>query len=381
MHNPFRYGDIVTGEHFTNRDREVAELAADIRSGQNLVILSPRRYGKTSLVRRVLERVGRDGVRWAYLDLLGTPTKDRLATGLARALFKGLISPFERNLNQVLSWFLRLGIRLRGVALPDGSVSVELVPEARPSDLDDVLERLFALPGRLAQERRVRVAVVFDEFQEITAIDPHLPAAMRTIFQQQGEVAHVFLGSRKHLMERVFTSENEPMYRLAKAVPLKPISRADFDSFIRRRFADTGAIIDDEAVSLLLDVSGGHPHATQELAHFAWNLGSEDGGRATRSHVEEALESVLEAESAHYTSVWMGLNGNQRLLLYAIAGEESRPFSDETRRRLGLGAPSTVHRAVQRLLAEDLVEQRPDGVLRVLDPLLARWIQKLAGQS
>lgn len=96
MENPFHYGEVVTGTYFTNRKSELAELMADVRNGQNLVIISPRRYGKTSLVFQSLDHLKQEGILVAYLDLFRTPTKDRFADHLAEAIYSGLVAPLER---------------------------------------------------------------------------------------------------------------------------------------------------------------------------------------------------------------------------------------------------------------------------------------------
>src|SRR5689334_18375891 len=111
MENPFRYGEIATGDHFTNRLAELAELTADLCNGQNVVIISPRRYGKTSLVVRVIDRLRQDRVLVSYLDLFRTPTKDRFADRLAGAIYDGLVAPMERVQHCALELFQQLSLR------------------------------------------------------------------------------------------------------------------------------------------------------------------------------------------------------------------------------------------------------------------------------
>src|ERR1043166_6995667 len=105
--NPFRYGAVARGPFFTDRERELAALLPDLRGGQDVVVVSPRRFGKTSLVERALETLRGEGVV-AYLDLLGAPTKAELADDLAQALYEGLVSPVERALDRVRSFFSHL---------------------------------------------------------------------------------------------------------------------------------------------------------------------------------------------------------------------------------------------------------------------------------
>lgn len=375
MENPFHYGEVVTGTYFTDRKSELEELVADIHNGQNLVIISPRRYGKTSLVFQSLERLKQEGILVAYLDLFRTPTKDRFADHLAEAIYSGLVAPLERIWQRAIDVFQKLPIRPKITINQDGTPSFEFAAGVRERDIDRTIEGLLALPGQIARERRRRAALVIDEFQEVIGIDPHLPALMRAVFQLQGEVAHVFLGSRRHLMERVFTDENEPMYRLAKPMLLREIDVEDFALFIHERFAATGQMITDDAVQRILEVTAGHPHDTQELCYFTWAVAEAERKSATRELVEKALDRVIEAENARYTTLWEGLSRHRRLVLTAlIAGGGKAVYSEEYRRQYRLGAASSVQRTLAYLVERELVEFSSDGTYSIPDVLLRAWI-------
>lgn len=377
MENPFHYGEVVTGTYFTDRKPELAELIADIHNGQNLVIISPRRYGKTSLVFQSLERLKQEGILIAYLDLFRTPTKDRFADHLADEIYSGLVAPVERLWQRAIDVFQKLPIRPKITINHDGTPSFEFTAGEREREIDRTIESLFALPGQIARERRRRVALVIDEFQEVISIDPHLPSLMRAVFQLQSEVAHVFLGSRRHLMERVFTNKNEPMYRLAKPMLLREISAEDFAPFIHERFMATGQRITSEGVQRILDVTEGHPHDTQELCYFAWAIAEAEEMTATPRVVERALDHVIEAENARYTTLWEGLSPHRRLLLAAlVAGGGKAVYSEEYRRRQRLGAASSVQRTLAHLVERELVEFSSDGTYSVPDVFLRAWIAR-----
>lgn len=381
MENPFRFGEIVRGYHFTGREREIAELTSDIRSGQNVVVISPRRYGKTSLVLATLDQLPEREVLRAYVDLLRAPTIDRLPNLLAGAIYSGLVSPLARTWDRAGQIFTNLPLRPKLVVASDGSVEVEFAPGAAQPDLHSTIERLLELPGKIARERDVRVALVLDEFQAVVDLDPHLPALMRAIFQQQAEVAHVFLGSRRHLMARLFTDENEPMFRLAKPIPLGPLARDRFAQFIQDRFAATRTPIETAAVDRVLDLTGGHPNDTQELCAFLWAIGSTGKSFPIAADVvDEALERVLDAESARFLTIWERLPGPQRALYAAIATEPGLGiYKKDFRDRHGLGDPAHVRRSIERLLDLGLVETipGPTTAYRVTDTFVAAWLCRI----
>jgi hypothetical protein len=377
LDNPFRYGDVATGSYFTDRQVELAELEADIRNGQDVVIISPRRYGKTSLIFRAVEHLRQDGTLIAYLDLFRSPTKDRFADHLADAIYGGLVAPIERVWQHAVGVFQKLPIQPKVTINPDGTPSFEFTAAQHSRDIDRTIESLLELPQRIADERKRRVALILDEFQEIVTIGPELPALMRSYFQLQPDVAHVFLGSKRHLMERVFTDVNQPLYRLAKPVTLRPISAEDFGVFIRERFAVTRQQITDDAVARILAIADGHPHDTQELCYFTWALAETERTAATPQLVDRALTRVIEAEDARFTTLWEQLSPHQRLVLTALSLEGGTVYSEAYRRRHRLGSAASVQRSLGRLVERELVEFSPQDGYRVPDVFLRAWVTQV----
>ena len=197
--NPFRYGALAFDEAFTDRERELRELKADIRNGQDVVVFAPRRYGKSSLVLRALQDLRRQGVLSAQVDLMTAPTKEKLAEKLAKAIHEGIASPLYRARERALGVFRGLRITPTVTIDPeDSSVSFGFEPGRTPTDVDATVERLLALPGELAADRGRVVALVLDEFQEVVEIDPNLPKLMRAVFQEQPNIAHIYAGSKRH---------------------------------------------------------------------------------------------------------------------------------------------------------------------------------------
>jgi hypothetical protein len=207
----------------------------------------------------------------------------------------------------------------------------------------------------------------------VTTIDPRLPALMRAVFQEQPDVAHVYSGSRRDMMRTLFTHQNEPFFRSAKVVELGVIAPELFAPFIRERFDATTRGIADDVLAALLDTTGGHPYATQELAYALWELVPE-GFTATRADFERALENVLHGENAHFTLVWESASRAQRLLLQALAVEPGRVQGESYRLRFGLPAASTVQRAAETLASEELLRRADDGAYVIAEPFLRECI-------
>lgn len=375
--NPFRFGDLALDEAFTDREAEVMELTSDISNGQNVVIFAPRRYGKSSLMWRVTqELLARGDVLIAQVNLMKTPTKEQLAERLAASIYEDIASGLFRA-RERLRIFRGLRITPTVTIDPeDGSPTFGFDAGPRKEDIDATLERLFELPAQLAADRNARAALVFDEFQQIVDIDPRLPDLMRSIFQEQPEVAHVYLGSKHSMMTEIFNDENEPFWRSAKQMELGVIPPDLFSPFIRSRFAATGRGIGDDVIGRVLAVTRGHPYGTQELCYAIWE-GTPEGSVADDDAFDAGLDRVLRSENSHFDRIWEKASKGQRTTLLALAKEPLRPMDDAYRRRHKLPAPSTVQKALEALLADELVEKERPGDYRIAEPFLAEWILRL----
>ncbi len=375
--NPFTYGALALDDAFTNRESELRELVADMENGQDVVLYAPRRYGKTSLVIRATERASRRGILVGYCDVMRTTTKERFAAALAKTIYTDIESPGEQVTERAASLFRGLRIRPTMEVDPD-DLTLRFTFQAgrRPSDIDDTIERLLELPGRIAAERKRRVAIVFDEFQEIVSIDRNFPNLMRAVFQTQPEIGHVYLGSKRHVLERIFNDKNEPFWRSAKQVELGPIAPAKFATFVRKRFEVTEKAITPEALERLLAISAGHPYATQELAYAVWQL-VPSGHHAFPDDIDTALDQVLRSEHNHFARIWDEAPAAQRLLLLALADEPAHAlYSAGYRERHDLPGASTVGIALQALERKELVGRSADGDRAIVEPFLAEWLRR-----
>jgi hypothetical protein len=375
--NPFRYGDIALGEAFTDREDEIRELTADIRNGQNVVLFAPRRYGKSSLVWRVTQEIVKEGILVAQVNLMTAPTKEKLAEKLARAIHDDIASPLFRARDRLRVF---RGLRIAPVVTvspDDASVGFSFQASHVPEDIDATLERLLQLPAELAADRGRRVAIVLDEFQEVVDLDPELPRLMRSVFQEQGDVSHVYLGSKRHMMRRIFDDENEPFWRSAKHMEIGVIAPDVFAGYVIERFRATGKAVAERVAEDALAVTGGHPYATQELCYFLWEE-TAPGETAGAAELEAAGAAVLRSENAHFTLVWENASGVQRLALQALAREPGRALADDYRRRHGLPAASSVQKALAALGAQELVARDAAGY-RIVEPFLAQWVLRNEG--
>jgi hypothetical protein len=378
--NPFTFGDLALDEAFTDREEEIRELVSDMRNGQNVLVYAPRRYGKSSLVLRAAQEAMRRKTLVGYCDLMMTPTKERLAAALAKTIYSDIASPVGQAFERAADLFRSLRVRPTIEVDPsDGSLRFSFQIGRRRTDIDDTIERLLELLGELAAERKRRVVIVFDEFQEIIALDKRFPNLLRAVFQAQPEVSHVYLGSKRHLLERIFNDRNEPFWRSAKQLEIGPIATAAFAPFLRDRFTATGKGITDEGLDLLLEVTAGHPYGTQELAYFVWELVA-PGGEASATDVEEAVGRVVRSEHNHFAQLWDDAPRAQRLVLLALADEPTRSvYSADYHERHELPATPTLQTALAGLIRKEIVGRGEEREYRIIEPFLSEWLLREQG--
>jgi uncharacterized protein len=373
--NPFLFGTLALDDSFADRETEIAELCGDIRNGQDVVVFAPRRFGKSSLIWAATRSLTKDGMLVAQVDLMTTPTKERLAAALAASIYENIASPLERAWEKAAAPFRRLRVQPAMSLDPDtGAVAFTFSTTREPADVDATIEQLLELPAELGAERGRRTALVFDEFQEVIDVDPHLPKLMRAIFQRQPEVAHVYLGSKRHVMDRIFNDENEPFWRSAKPIELALIDPERFSPFIGERLRATGRGADPAAIDRLLALTGGHPHATQELAYFLWEQTPEGEG-ASIERLEAALAAVLRAEHSHFSLLWEEASTVQRLVLEALAREAGHPQTKAYRDRHGLPSAASVQKALRALTQREVVAGER-GAYRIVEPFLTEWLRR-----
>lgn len=373
--NPFVYGEEVAGEAFWNRTEEIKELVRDIRSGQKVILFSPRRHGKTSLIKTVLERVGREGILTVYVDLYPALTKEKFVELYAKAVSRSLGKPSEKILGVLKRLFPRLipKIVIRG----EGAAEFEFDYGAREDFKTDLPGLLDAVRRRAAEEKK-NACVVFDEFQEITNYaDDEIEKQMRTAFQSHRNVSYIFMGSKKHLFGKLFQDPNRPFYKSGKHMPLRRLPAEEVKKYVKANFSKGKIKIDPAVLSLIAEIGQGHPYYIQYLCHILWDecLGKK---AISAKDVETALHKMLERENEVYESVMDGLNQKQKNFLMALSCEApAKVFSSEFVLRHRLGSSSVIQKALASLIEKDILEKE-HGKIVFQDPFFALWLKNLS---
>lgn len=375
MKNPFEYGGVVTGDAFCNREAEKTDLLKAIRNDEKLFVFSERRFGKTSLVRSVIAKLPHKDTVSAYVDLWPTDDESSFVTALAKAITSSMTTSVEKLLTTAKELFSSL--------IPTITLNDEGKPElsfgfSRNVKIDQAIEEVLETADRIANKEKKNVVVVFDEFQQILQYENDLvERKLRSVIQNHRKVAYIFLGSRRHLIQKMFMEKNRPLYRAGGHYPLGPISEKDWTPFIRNHFRITERLISDDLIHSIYTRTQGHPFYTQHLCHAVWEL-CDRKAKVTPKMLDDATQLLLERENYAYTTLWESLAVNQRKFLKGLASEAGKvqPFSSEFIGQYGLGSGSNVQRAVDSLIEKDVID-RDNGSFLISDRFFRLWVQSM----
>jgi AAA+ ATPase superfamily predicted ATPase len=374
--NPFTYGGRVTGDAFCDRQKELKELLSDIKARQHLILFSQRRFGKTSLVWKLLAEARKNGVIPVYVDLYPVSSLAEFIELYAKAIAKAL-SGYEKTTKLLKGLFSRLYLSMGLDRMGNPQWNVGFDRSRETESLDEVL---LTFEAHLKKTKKAGV-VVFDEFQQITETNGmKVEARLRSAIQTHEHVSYIFVGSRKHLMQDIFSSPNRPFYRIGKIFPLGKISPDDFSLFIRERFGSAKTAITDKALNAVLDVTETHPYYIQYLCHILYDIVEEN--RVREDDVPKALDLLISREATAYMNIWDLLTLRQRQALVSLAETTAgqSPFRPEILQRFGMSQPAVMMRALNSLVEKDLVD-KGNGRYEIIDVFFKRWIGTYISQT
>jgi len=379
--NPFVYGEVVPPSAFVDRVVELDRLTRDLAAGQKVFLISPRRYGKSSLVRRALAAMSRKGALTVEVTVSSFSSYVAFLEGYARALVAA-----ETQSDRARSWLRdaisSTRIDLSADARVDPSAKRASMRVAFPNartdrDISRLAQEVFALPARLAETRRRKVVVALDEFQAIGGFNGgSVEHAMRAAVQHQREVGYVFAGSEPTLMERMLTPKR-PFYKAGPVMRLDKIPADEFAAFIDARFAASGMRPEPGLGMAIVELAGNLPYDVQRLAHETWDeVRGSTRRRVMLDDLHQALKRLMTEQQMLFETVWQRLTLAQRGALRAVVLQDGRELlSADVRTRHRLGGPSTVQAALGALVRDDVVTREGDRYV-VVDSLLREWVAR-----
>ncbi|RIJ49252.1 ATP-binding protein [Maribellus luteus] len=376
--NPFKYGSVVSREAFCNRKEEIQQLKQYMQNSQSVWLFSPRRYGKTSLIKRVFNESVL--VKTLYVDLYNIKSTDDFCKRYAKLIADSLFD-WKDNMKTLSGKLVESfkGLKPSVTFDENGNPSFSLQTETIHQQID--VETILNIPDKIGKKNNQKICIAFDEFQEIKRIDPFLINWMRSAFQFHENVSYIFLGSKQSMMESIFSDNNSPFYEFGTKMNLNPIRKEELEMFITDRFKSRGIYITQSVVDKILEISGGHPHYTQFFASevFYLLLSGHDQNNETFNHLW--LTKIINGQSDIFQNIYDQLSNIQRNVLQTLTviDENTELYSVKTRDKYHLPPSSTLNTTLNSLINKDIIAKQ--GLqYKLVNPIFKEWLKRLDAQ-
>jgi len=370
----FIFGTAVSDYNFIGRKKETQRLIANFTEGINTILISPRRIGKTSLVKHVKKMLNsRQDIIVVYLDMFACKTEYEFYNALSAAVLKQTASHAEKWMEYAKEFLVRLTPKLTfsPEANTDFSLSLGITPKTHTPD------EVLNLAEDIARKRGKRIVVCIDEFQQLGELPDSLTVQkrLRTAWQHQQLTSYCLFGSKQHLMSNIFQRRNMPFYQFGDMIFLGKIDTASWVDYIVDHFADRNRHISQELAQCLCNQVDNYSSYVQQLA---WLLFSRlnDGDTASKADLSMAVNDLLDANEALFMQQVEPLSAYQMNFLRAMATGHHKGFGErEIREEFNLGSPANITRLKTALINKDLIEVQGQGMLNFTDPVFRLWFK------
>ena len=368
--NPFVFGKAVEGSYFTNRTKDAEHLEANLTHGINTILISPRRWGKTSLVKKVMANVIRPDIKIIYIDVFSCKSEYDFYKVFASTIIQQTSSKIEEWMATAKEFLSRVITKV--VFSPDSIQEYSLSFEfPAKDDAEDILQ----LPERIAQKKGIHIVLCLDEFQQVAEFQDSMTfqKKLRSVWQHQQNVSYCLFGSKRHQMTELFSDSSNPFYKFGDMMFLKKIPTEEWIPFICHKFQETGKVITEKQAERICKVT---ENLSSYVQHLSWIVWYKAKPVVTNEMVDESIEELLEQNKVFFQREVEGLTELQLNLLKAIANGVDTGFTKkEVIKKYRLESSANVQGIKKSLLKKDLIDI--DGsIITYNDPLFKLWIKK-----
>ena len=371
---PFMYGLIAENDNFIDRIEDRKQLKTFLGGGINVMLISPRRWGKSSLVKAAMEELKQEDkqVKVCYLDASRIISEEEFYNKFAIAVIESASSTLEKKWADFKQYVQALipGVKLKTSAFD----AVEMEMELNFTPLKDSAERVLQLPEQISIDKGLHIIVCIDEFQQLSYLPnwKKMEATMRSVWQHQHHANYCLYGSKRHMMMDIFSNSNNPFYRFGQVLYMKKIEKQYWMPYIIEGFTKTGKHISEELASMICDIAQCHSWYVQQFSLFVWmNTETE----VTEEIVNRQLQVVIDTNADMFAKDIENLAASQVAMLRAVSAGETQFNAKEVVKRYGLGAPRTITLNKKALITRDIIEVNDDSY-RFVDPIYALWFKR-----
>jgi len=369
---PFKFGRIVKGENFTNRKKEIELISSNFVNLVSTILISPRRWGKSSLIKRAASVAMRKdkSVKVCFLDLYKVRTEEDFYMTLTNELLKATSSKVSEITENVKKFFKQIIPRVSFSPMQDAEFSLGLNWEEVKKNPEEILN----LPETIAKQQKIKLIVCIDEFQNLGFLKDSkaFQKKLRAYWQAHDHVAYCMYGSKRHMMLEVFTDQSMPFYQFGSLMFLEKISRLDWVKYIKKQFSKTKKKISNEHAGMIADQMDNHPYYVQQLSHICWLNTNKECDEKT---IAVATDQLLMQLSLLFQNMTDSLSNKQLNLLKAILNGAKEISSMKEIRAYNLGTSATVTRSKQALIEKEILDTFT-GTIQFIDPAYKAWLTK-----
>jgi AAA+ ATPase superfamily predicted ATPase len=369
--NPFVFGKAVEGSYFTDRAKDAEHLEANLTHGINTILISPRRWGKTSLVKKVIANVTRPDMKIVYVDVFSCKSEYDFYRQFAMAIIQQTSSRIEEWMTTAKNFLSKIitKVSFSPDSIQEYSLSFEF-PGKEESETD-----ILQLPERIAQSKNIRIAICIDEFQQVAEFQDSITfqKKLRSVWQHQQNVSYCLFGSKLHLMMEIFSNSNMPFYKFGDMMVLKKIPTEECIPFICRKYHESGKTITEKQAEKICQVT---ENLSSYVQHLSWIIWYKAKPVTTNEMIDVAINELLEQGSLFFQREVEGLTELQLNLLKAIAnGVDTGLTKKDVIRKYRLESSANVQGIKKSLVKKDIIDI--DGtVISFNDPIFKLWIKR-----
>ena len=370
MKNPFCLKPLPEGAAFCNREKEITELTRHAINCVNVVISAPRRYGKTSLVRRVQAILKRKAVNTVYIDFFGASNIEDISSRMAAGIYASIYKK-ESLFKKAFKFFSHL----RPVIKPDPEAGISITMEVAKNVAGiDLLEETMKGLSEFLKKSTRSFNIALDEFQEITELKEsgQIEGILRSYIQHQKNVSYFFVGSRRRILLDIFNNRKRPFYKSAINMTLMQLPRNKVVEYLTDVFGKNGKDCPQYLAGEIYDITEGNPYYIQKLSYYVFEKATH---RINKKTLNYALRQMLYEETPLFEAMLQNLRPGQMSFLYSLAKESTKtPFKTDYLLRHHLGSMGGVQAAIKKLVSLDYIEKTAQG-WKVVDPIFALWLR------
>ncbi|TFH36084.1 MAG: ATP-binding protein [Bacteroidia bacterium] len=370
--SPFIYGTTVSKTGFINRKDEIRKLSGNLTGGINTTIISPRRWGKSSLVEKTVSLIAgsQKSLRIVSIDLFTVSSSEQFLEKFAREVIRASSSRWQDWIKSAGTFFKMIVPKINVGADPENDFSISFDWNELKKNEDEIIN----LAETVSVRKGIKMIICLDEFQNIANFDDFeaFEKKLRAIWQRQKNTTYCIYGSKRHMMSDIFNNPSKPFYRFGDIMLLDKIGEKEWVKFITSGFRKSGKTISSENAAIIASLMQNHSWYVQQLSHYTWNLTSLV---ADRQIIEAALKELINANTPFYQAETESLSLTQVNLLIAVANQETQLTSVEVMNKYRLGTPRNVSKNRDILVNNDII-QRVSRSYEFVDPAFELWFRQ-----